>query len=92
MQAPVPGRGFLPAAEMAKRQALARMIHDDSSRNRAVAKGDRRAEPRGGALPRLGVPTGVCPPSWGCSQGLAPLGGVGEAGFKAESTTGQRPT
>jgi hypothetical protein len=32
MQAPVPGRGFLPAAEMAKRQASARIIHDGSSR------------------------------------------------------------
>ena len=28
-------------------ESLARIIHDGSSRNRAVAKRDRRAEPRG---------------------------------------------
>src|SRR6266481_3925553 len=34
---------------------LARIIHDGSSRNCAVATRDRRPEPRGGATPRLGV-------------------------------------
>jgi hypothetical protein len=54
-------------------ESLRRIIHDGSSRNRAVVTRDRRAEPRGGALPRLGVPKGV-----------RPLVVVGEAGFRAE--------
>jgi hypothetical protein len=52
---------------------LTRIIHDGSSRNRAVAKRDRRAEPGGGVTPRLGVPKGVCPLRGDSTRGLAPL-------------------
>jgi hypothetical protein len=53
--------------------ASARIIHDGSSRNRAVATRDRRAEPRGGVMPRLGVPKRGCPLRGDSTRGLAPL-------------------
>ena len=70
----------------------ARIIHDGSSRNRAVAKRDRCAELRGGAIPRLGIPKGVCPLRGNSTRGLAPFVGVGEAGSRAEPATGGRHT
>ena len=45
---------------------------------------DRRAEPRGGVTPRLGVPKGVCPLRGDSTRGLGPLVRVGEAGSRAE--------
>jgi len=62
---------------------LARSIHDGSSRNRAVAKRDGRAESRGGVTPRLGVPKGVRPLRGDSTRGWAPLVRVGEAGSRA---------
>ena len=53
-----------------KTATLARIIHDGSSRNRAVATRERRAEPRGGATPRLGV-----------RRGCAPFGGILQGGW-----------
>ena len=52
---------------------LTHIIHDGSSRSRAVARRDGRAEPRGGVTPRLGVPKGVCPLRGDSTRGLAPL-------------------
>src|SRR5438093_6469233 len=52
---------------------LARIIHDGSSRNCAVATRDRRAEPRGGATPRLGVPKGMHSRRGDFTRGPAPL-------------------
>ena len=48
------------------RPRLARIIHDGSSRNRAVAKRDRRAEPRGreASLNRMLTDRAASPPAW----------------------------
>jgi hypothetical protein len=71
---------------------LAHIIHDGLWRNRAVATRDRCAEPRRGALHRLGVPKGVRPLRGDSTRGLDPLVGVGEAGFRAEPATEGRHT
>jgi hypothetical protein len=63
---------------------LARIIHDGSLRNRAVDERDRRAEPRGGATHRLGVPKGVCPLRGDSTRGAGPLVSVDEAGFRVQ--------
>ena len=90
MQAPVPGRGFLPAAEMAKRQALARMIHDDSSpfdkaqgpeHSRGTKSCSRQGRQARGAARRgfatTGSSDGGVPSFVGMFPGAGPLGRSG---------------
>jgi hypothetical protein len=62
------------------------MIHEGSWRTRRDGKRDGRAEPRGGVIPRLGVPKGVCPLRGDSTRGPGPLVRVGEADFWAEPT------
>jgi hypothetical protein len=74
---------------------LARIIHDDSSRNRAVAKRDRCAEPRGLAPPSdFGeIPsTGSGPELVEGSRAAAVLSRCSSDGYRRQEEGRQSPT
>src|SRR5713101_402579 len=72
-----------------KTATLARIIHDGSSRNCAVATRDGRAESRGGATPRLGVPKGVRSLRGDFRRGLAPPCRTGRGRLQSQSYDGR---